>query len=175
MTPQEFKDFSKLPYIDIPYTTAEKYKGQVAVLMDRLADSQSGKAKELKPKEFKWKLLHRRAEDPKSTTDPEAFTAALCAESEYWLKASGAGWVGYEPISVTPPQFRAQYEQRAKLICGQRVAAKSEEKDDTDIFQESPNGHVDLLGAFDDWCRQHASYDKRIASIARLALIKLVE
>ncbi len=182
-TPQRLSELAKLPSIEITYSAAEEeYGGQVAALMDNLHSSVAEKAKQMTPKEFKWHLVYRRAADPPHITDPKAFAHNLAANSETWLKATGSGWKDYEAISVTPERIMAQYEQRARSICKQRIAAKKakeiipEEDDGTDLEQPiAPEGMWNdlLLEALEGWLKVH-SHDKRLASVARVALHQLI-
>ncbi len=170
-------DLSKYPAVDITYKSAkENYSGQVAALMDKLANSKtSHKAKVMPPQDFKWSLVFNRAEDPPNITDNKAFTAYLCTNSGCWLKARGGGWKGYEEISVTPPQMRNNYEQRANLICQQRKRAEAGETghdedgrgDITKLLAES------LIDAFDRFTSESGS--GRLVAVARTALEMLIE
>lgn len=177
MSKQEHSDLSVYPAIDISYKSAkEHYSGQVAAIMDKLSQSKTAaRAKAMQPHEFKWSLVFNRAGDPPSTlTDPKMFTSYLCANSQCWLKARGGGWKGYEPIEVTPPQIRNQYEQRANLICQQRkVAAAGETEHESNCQDQRKSLADELLESFRKFTDQGGDY--RLVSVAKSALEMLIE
>jgi len=175
--PKQEIDLSKYPSVDISYKSAkEHYSGQVAALMDKLSQSKTAaKAKAMQPQDFKWSLVFNRADDPPNITDPKFFTSFLCANSQCWLKARGGGWNKYEEITgVVPPQIKAQYEQRANLICQQRKVAEAGES------QHEDNGHdrlkdlaENLLEAFNLLAKE--SKDERLVAIVRTSVGMLIE
>ncbi len=178
MTPKEHIDLSTYPAIDISYSSAKShYSGQVAALMDKLANSKtSATAKAMKPQDFKWSIVFNRADDPETVTDPELFTRILCTNSKHWLKARGGGWKNYEELSVVPSQVRNNYEQRANLICHQRQAAAAGEPEDNGQASQSSLKHdkaSKLREAFMELT--NLGGDPRLISVAKSALEMLIE
>lgn len=173
MTPIETKLVTTYPFVEITYQTAEReFGGQVIALMDRLANSKARGAKELHPRDFNWKIHFKRCPDPpESVTDPETFTAYLCANSQAWLKATGKGWIGVEELNITPQKIMANYEQRATTVCQQRLAAKREPA--TISHEDLPYGNGTLTTALDGWCKANR-HDKRLEAIARAVLQQLI-
>lgn len=172
MTPQDIKDITKLPYVDVPYINVEKeFSFQVTILMDRLARSKAGVAKLMLPAEFKWKIHYEMADDPVGITDEAAFVSYLCDLSRYFLKATGGGWIGIEPINTTPGKLLAIYEQRARRICAQRRAERdfTEQKPAVDQAWEVP-----LTESLDQWLRAH-KHNQQLAAVARFVLQELID
>jgi len=174
---KESSEIHNYPAIDIPYKTArDHYGGQMAALMDKLSNSKTAaKAKAMDPQDFKWSIVFNRSNDPPSITDPKAFTAYLCTNSEHWLKARGGGWKGVEEISITPSQIKAQYEQRANLICQQRKRDEAAEETEHESNGQNKTKELaeNLLEAFNALARE--CDDDRLVAIVRNSVGMLIE
>ena len=169
------QNLTGLPTIDIPYRNAsEKYGGQVATLMDRLAESRAEQAtKSMPPHTMKWSLVCERAADPPNLTDQRAFADYLAVNSSYYLKVIAGKWLSFEPIIPTPPQFMAQFEQRARHITNSRL--EQLEAGEAVVRLPAPTSQESsLMLAFREWCREH-EHDQRWATIAQLAIEQLID
>jgi hypothetical protein len=138
MTRKEMiEGLSGLTTIQITYEAAvQHYGGQVEASMDALHQSAAKQAKDMPREDFKYLLAYKRAPDPEGVTDPKIFARLLATNSQHYLKVIGGKFIDYQPIYVTPDKIMATYEQRARSICAQRLAAKNKEvgpEDGTDL------------------------------------------
>lgn len=168
-------NLTRLPTIDIPYRSAfAKYGVQVATLMDRLAESGAEQStKSMPPSTMKWSLACERSPDPPNVTDQKVFSDYLAVNSSYYLKVIAGKWISFEPVIPTPPQFMAQFEQRARHITTSRLEHLQAELAVASL-PEALEQEPELLKSFREWCEEH-DHDQRWATIARIALEHLIE
>ncbi len=163
----------KLPAIDIPYSKAsERYGGQVAMIMDKLLSSRADPStKAYQAHQMKWSISCERAPDPENTTDVRFFVDYLATNSKFYLRVIANKWTSFEEIFTAPPQFMAQFEQRARHITNSRLEMRDEEA----VIPIQDNAEENqMLNTFDAWCRDNGP-DQKLATIARMSLEYLID
>ena len=153
--------------IIIPYqSAAAKYGMQVANIMSQIRSSRAYTAIDMQPHEFRWLIRYTMSPDPSDITDAEEFSEYLGKHSEVSLVARGgkAKWI--EPLPVVPPQVKARFDERARLICG-----RQNRQNDTEDTRESDVSPVDHLNK---WLEANPQADRRLAKVARFALEQLI-
>lgn len=165
------------PEIKIPAELAiSRFGAVVADLMEKKDASVAAQAKKMAAREFSWTLAYDQAKDPEDISDAEEFLGYLIAKSRVYLVARGGHWKGWQELDVLPPQVRAKFEDRARLVCAQRAhwaRHQDGEPEEPDGFNAGTS--ADIMDQLDTWLVDNPRADRRLAAVARLALEKLFE